>query len=152
MSMYYLKDKNGDFVKNGYGGFSVNIPKIIAHIGIAVLLLASSLMAGCPPYGVWQQGLEGRAELRRAEQNRQIAVQEAQAKFESAALLNQAEVLRAEGLAQATALVVDSFGGPDSYLRYLWIQSLENNKANIIYVPTEAGLPILEAGRSVNPQ
>jgi hypothetical protein len=117
-------------------------------IGLVVATLVL-LMAGCPPYSVWQQGMSGRAELTRAEQNRQIQVQEARAKLDAAQLLNQAEVARAEGLAEATALVVDSFGGPDSYLRYLWIQSLENNKANIIYVPTEAGLPILEAGRSV---
>lgn len=114
----------------------------------ALMVLAVLLLAGCPQYNVWQQGLMGKAELRRAEQNRKITVEEAQAKLESAELLNLAEVKRAEGLAQATALVVDSFGGPDSYLRYLWIQSLENNKANIIYVPTEAGLPILEASRN----
>lgn len=111
------------------------------------LLVIAGLFFVWPQYRVWQQGLAGEAELKRAEQNRQIAVEEARAKLEAAELLNQAEVKRAEGLAQATALVVDSFGGPDAYLRYLWIQSLENNDADIIYVPTEAGLPILEAGQ-----
>lgn len=117
-------------------------------IGVALVTI-TGLLWGCPTYNVWSQGLAGKAELRRAEQNRMIAVEEARAKLESAELLNQAEVKRAEGLAQATALVVDSFGGPGEYLRYLWIQSLEQNKADIIYVPTETGLPILEAGRMV---
>ncbi len=30
---------------------------------------------------------------------------------------------------------------------YLWINGLELNKNAVIYVPTEANLPILEAGR-----
>ena len=40
-----------------------------------------------------------------------------------------------------------SLGGPDGYLRYLQIQALEESKASLIYVPTEAGLPVTEATR-----
>lgn len=101
-------------------------------------------------YTVKTETLKGEAELRRAQQNRQIQIEEARAKLDAAEFLNKAEVLRARGLADATEIVADSFGGPDAYLRYLWIQSLENNDADIIYVPTEAGLPILEAGKSVD--
>jgi len=118
---------------------------IVATLSIVIVI--GLLFFGLPMWNVWRSGLSGEAQLRKAEQNRQIAVEEAKAKLEAADLLNQAEVKRAEGLAQATALVVDGFGGPDAYLRYLWIQSLENNDADIIYVPTEAGLPILEAGQ-----
>lgn len=35
----------------------------------------------------------------------------------------------------------------EAYLRYLWINGRESNNPTVIYVPTEAGLPILEAGR-----
>lgn len=122
----------------------------LVKIGMfSTIVSLTALLWGCPVYNVWSQGLAGKAELRRAEQNRMIAVEEAKAKLESAELLNQAEVKRAEGLAQATELVVDSFGGPGEYLRYLWIQSLEENNADIIYVPTEAGLPILEASKQI---
>ena len=41
----------------------------------------------------------------------------------------------------------------DAYLRYLWINKLSDSEAKggqVIYVPTEAGLPILEAGRSIH--
>lgn len=31
----------------------------------------------------------------------------------------------------------------------LWIESLEKNGNQVIYVPTEANLPVLEAGRFV---
>ena len=117
-------------------------------IGVFLALIAGG-MWGCPRYNVWQQGLAGQAELRRAEQNRQIAIQEARARFESADLLNKAEVLRAEGLKAATSLVAESFGGPDAYLRYLWIQAMDEREGErvIVYLPTEAGLPILEAQR-----
>lgn len=34
-------------------------------------------------------------------------------------------------------------------LRYLWIQGLQEGATpQVVYVPTEAGLPILEAGRT----
>ena len=122
--------------------------KITRYGTLAAGLLTAAIMYGCPQYNVWQQGLSGQAELARAQQNRQIRVQEAQASLEAAELLNQAEVARARGLAEASALVIETFGGSDNYLRYLWIQSIEENQADIIYVPTEAGLPILEAGRA----
>ncbi|MGI9490458.1 MAG: membrane protease subunit [Geminicoccaceae bacterium] len=116
-----------------------------AAFGTAFLVLAA--MFGLPIYGVWQQGLSGQAALERAKQDRQIAVQEAQAALDSAKLLNQAEVERAKGLAEATKIAVTEFGGPEPYLRYLWIQQVQGANTQLIYVPTEAGIPILEANR-----
>lgn len=114
-------------------------------IGVAGIIAG---MAGCPVYGVWQQGLAGQAELKRAEQNRQIKIQEAMAAQESAKYLADAEILRAQGVAQANKIIGDSLKNNESYLRYLWINSLEGDKQKtVVYVPTEANLPILEAGR-----
>lgn len=107
---------------------------------------------GCPNYNVWEQGLAGQAELRRAEQNRQIAVQEALAKKEAAKLLGEAEVERASGLAEANKIVGASLGGPENYLRYLWIQQIDKVSGQVIYIPTETGLPLTEAGRAALPQ
>lgn len=106
-------------------------------------------MWGCPQYGVWEQKLAGEAELNRATYNRQIAVQEANAKLEAAKSLAQADIVRAEGAAKANVILGNSLKGNEDYLRYLWIQNLENTKngPTVIYVPTEAGLPILEAGK-----
>ncbi len=109
-------------------------------------------MWGCPQYHVWEQGLAGQAELRRAEQNRMIAVQEALAKKESAKLLGEAEVERAGGLAEANKIVGQSLGGPENYLRYLWIQQIDKVSGQVIYIPTEAGLPLSEAGRGLAPK
>jgi len=104
-------------------------------------------MWGCPQYNVWEAGMSGQAELKKAEQNRQIAVEEAKAKKESAQALADAEITRAKGVAEANKIIGDSLKGNEAYLRYLWIDGLNNNQQNVIYVPTEAGLPILEAGK-----
>ena len=112
-----------------------------------ILLLISTVIYGYPQYKVWQQRLAGQAELARAEQNRKIAIQEAEAKKESARALAEAEIIRAEGVAKANSIIGESLRGNEGYLRYLWIQTLNDNPQNVIYVPTEAGLPILEAGK-----
>lgn len=106
------------------------------------------IMAGYAKYNVWSSGLAGEAELKQADWNRQISVREAEAKKESAIALAQAEVERAKGVAQANKIIGDSLKGNEDYLRYLWVDSLQNTKNQIIYVPTEANLPILEAGRN----
>lgn len=117
---------------------------------ITYALLGFSL-TGCsaifPPYAIWEQEMYGKAELAKAQSTRQIAVTEARAKEESAALLAKAEVTRAEGVAKANKIIGDSLKGNESYLHYLWIDGLGHQKDQIIYIPTEAGLPILEAGR-----
>ena len=120
-------------------------------IGILIALaLGGGGMWGCPVYNVWQQGLEGQAELRRAEQNRQIAIQVAQATEQSASHLKNAEITRAEGVAQANKIIGESLRQNEDYLLYLWIHNLaeaQKNGAEVIYVPTESNLPILEASR-----
>jgi len=114
---------------------------------IFLLILGIGGMAGCPRYNVWQKELSGKAELRKAEWSRKIAIQEAMAKEESAKSLANAEVIRAEGVAKANKIIGKSLKGNDGYLRYLWIQALSENNSDVIYVPTEANLPILEATR-----
>ncbi|MBR9826383.1 MAG: membrane protease subunit [Alphaproteobacteria bacterium] len=118
----------------------------LSAIGVALI---SGALWGLPQYGVWQQELAGRAELVRAEQNRRITVLEAQARLEAEELNAQAEIARARGVAEANAIVAEGLGGPEGYLRYLWIQSLGENGQDVIYIPTETGLPILEASRHV---
>jgi regulator of protease activity HflC (stomatin/prohibitin superfamily) len=114
----------------------------LSFIGFIVLFCLLS-----PLYNVWSSGLHGEAELKQADWNRQIAVREAEAKMQSAKLLAESEVERAKGVAQANKIIGDSLKDNEQYLRYLWIDSLQNTKNQIIYVPTEAGLPILEAGK-----
>lgn len=125
----------------------VGFGTIIAWILIFIVVGG---MYGCPKYNVYSSEMEGKAELAKADSSKQVAVQEAQAKKDSAQLLADSEVIRAGGIAKANQIIGDSLKGNESYLRYLWIDKLDSTKGQIIYVPTEAGLPILEAGRSVN--
>lgn len=118
--------------------------------GIAFLALIGLGMWGCPNYKVWEQDLEGKAELAKATQNRRIKTLEAEAKRDSAKLEADAEVARARGLAEANQILGQSLAGENGerYLRYLWVVNLEKGESReTIYVPTEAGLPILEATR-----
>jgi hypothetical protein len=87
------------------------------------------------------------AEFLRAESNRQITVLESLAKKESSKYLADAEIIRAQGLAEANRIIGQSLEGNEGYLRYLWIQGLQSNQTQIVYVPTEANLPILERTR-----
>lgn len=115
-------------------------------VALAAVLLVG-LLVGWPQYRVYQQRLAGEAALAEAQSSRQVAILEARAKKESAISLAEAEVIRAEGAAKANAILQNSLGGPEGYLRYLQIQALENTKGSLIYVPTEAGLPVTEARR-----
>lgn len=114
---------------------------------IAGVLALLALLIGWPQYRVYSQRLAGEAALAEAQSSRQVAILEARAKKESAISLAEAEVIRAKGAAEANAILQNSLGGPQGYLRYLQIQALENSKSSLIYVPTEAGLPVTEARR-----
>ena len=120
---------------------------LIAGAAVFFCLLVGAGMYGCPKYSVYEQRLAGEAQLAHAQASKEVAVAEAKAKMESASLLSQAEVIRADGVAKANKIIGESLKGNEAYLRYLWIQNLENSQNEVIYIPTEAGLPILEAGR-----
>lgn len=123
----------------------VRLGPIAALVFLVVALFGGSLY-GCPRYTVYSQEMAGRAKLAEAQSSRQVATLEAKAKMESSKSLAEAEVIRAEGAARANHILQNSLGGPEGYLQYLKIQALESNK-HLVYVPTEAGLPITEAGR-----
>lgn len=125
--------------------------KMIIFIILLVVILGITMFAYIefinPYINVWQQGMKGQAELARAESNRQIITCEAMAKKESSKALAEAEVIRAEGVAKANKIIGSSLTDNEGYLRYLWIQGLQTNQMQVVYVPTEANLPILEAHR-----
>lgn len=98
-------------------------------------------------YKVWAYAQDGRAELAKAEWTKKILTETAKAELENAKLKSEAEVARAEGVAKANKIIGDSLKGNEDYLRYLWITNMEGNGKEVIYIPTEAGLPILEAGK-----
>ena len=133
----FWEDRNGD-VRGG---------RIAAAIVLAIILIIGTCMVVFPIYGVWAQGLSGKADLREAEWNRQIMIKEAEANLEAEALNALAEVERAKGLAESQKIVAETL--TEEYLKYLWIDGLHDGSSEVIYVATEANLPILEAGRNL---
>lgn len=120
----------------------------IIGIGTMLVLIIGGGMYGCPLYNVWNAQKVGEAELAQAEQNRQIQIAQSRAKAEAAQFEADAEVARAKGVAGANKIIGDSLRDNEAYLRYLWINGLEQNKnQTVVYVPTEANLPLLEAQR-----
>ena len=129
--------------------------QVLVAVGVTVslVILIAGGMVGCPQYNVYQQKMEGAALLAHAQSSKEIAVAEAKAKMESATLLAQAEVLRAEGVAKANKIIGDSLKGNEAYLRYLWIIDVAGagTQKTVVYIPTEANMPLLESVRHINP-
>lgn len=107
-------------------------------LGLAVVFLLTTVVSGylaiMPEY-----------RLHRAEIEKRILVEEAKAQADAAKEEARAEVARAHGTAEANEIVANSITEP--YLRYLYINNLHDTDNQVIYLPTEAGLPILEADR-----
>lgn len=112
-------------------------------LGSLIIIMAASMLL-IPTYNVWKSTKLGQAEFMRAEQNRRIKVEEAKANLEAEKLNAQAEVERAKGAAEA--IKIENGSITPTYIQYLWVRQQNANVNNkIIYIPTEAGLPILEA-------
>lgn len=115
---------------------------LIVVLGVGVL---AGLFFVIPKYRVWSAEQAGRAEYVRAEQNRRIKVEEAKANLEAEKLNAQAEIERAKGAAEA--IKIENGSITENYIKYLWVRQLSLSNSETIYIPTEAGLPILEAKR-----
>lgn len=95
---------------------------------------------------VWMAETSGRAQLAEAEFSKRVQIEEAKGNLEAQKLNSQAEVERARGAAQAIEIEAGKL--TENYIRYLWVQQQDNlNDKTVIYIPTEAGLPVLEAPR-----
>lgn len=127
--------------------FTINI-LLIGAVLFLIMIIVAIPMYLWPKYNIWSREQGGRAQLAEAEWSKKIAIEEARAKLESEKFNAQSEIERAKGIAEANKIIGDGLKGNDEYLRYLWITNVEGGEnKQVIYVPTEAGLPILEAQR-----
>lgn len=124
-------------------GFGLSTGAVLAVVGVVC-----GALYGCPQYGVYSATKHGQAELAQADQNRQISIAVSKSKAEAAQYEAAAEVTRASGVAKANQIIGDSLKNNEAYLRYLFVNNLADTKDQVIYVPTEANLPLLEATRS----
>lgn len=112
---------------------------------ICFIILMILVLFGWPHYKVWKQGMDGQAALAEAEQSKMIQVQVAKAELESAKLR-----------AQAIQLVGQAAKDYPEYRKQEFIgafgEALRDGRIQqIIYVPTEANIPIVEAGKNTSP-
>ena len=134
--------KNGTFIQ------------VLVSICVVIAIIVG-LMFGIPKYNVWQQEMEGKAEMARAEQNRMILVEEAKAKLEAEKLNAQAEIERAKGMAEA--MEIENGKLTSTYNQYLFIRTLEKisdkgSLPQIIYMPTEGMVPVMNMNQNQNPK
>jgi hypothetical protein len=124
--------------------------KWFLSITTLVIGIVIGLMLGLPKYNVWRSKIAiqtaqnaGKAAMAEAEENRKIAIEEGKANLEVQKLNSEAEVIRAQGMAEA--IEIENGKLTSLYIHYLWVRNIDKMDGEKIYIPTEAGLPIIEA-------
>lgn len=112
---------------------------------IVCLLLVCFLVAGgCwaqPQYNVYQQRLAGEAALAKANSTKQVLVTQASAEKEAAQMRADAIKIVGQAAKDFPEYRQQEFIGA-------FAEALQDGKiSQIIYVPTEANIPIIEAGK-----
>lgn len=108
---------------------------------IAAIIIIAGMMFGLPQYSVWQQEMAGKARLAEATQSRQILIEQARAEKEAATLQAEAIKIMGEAAQKYPEYRKQEFIGAFG-------EALKAGKiSQIIYVPTEANIPVLEAGK-----
>lgn len=122
---------------------------------VLALIASGGVLVGCPAANVYYKQMDGKAAYEKAVQDRRIKVLEAQAAKDAATLYAEAEIARAKGTNEANRIMALNLGGPENYLRWSYIHMLEETAGKgdrqIIYIPTEGAMPMIEAGRAVSP-
>ncbi len=125
------------------------LSNIFYGIGAIVVLILVWAIAIGPRWNVWASHQRGLADLAQANNEQQIQIAKAKARLDAAQLNKQAAIVEAQAVAAQIEEIGSQLTEHDLYLRWQWIKMMEegNSGAKVIYVPTEANLPILEATR-----
>jgi len=116
--------------------------QLVTALGISLVAIAG-LMFGLPVYRVWQQEMAGKAKLAEASQSRQVLIEQARAEKEAAVLQAEAIKIMGEAAQKYPEYRKQEFIGAFG-------EALKQGKINqIIYVPTEGNIPVLEASRNL---
>ncbi len=122
------------------------IKVLVPYVVFFFLLWLGGLYAW-PRYNVWKSHKDGEADLARAKNEQNIQIAEAQSRLNAAELNKKAAIIEASAVAEQIKSIGENLQHHDLYLKWQWIKMMEDRKGSTIYVPTEAGLPILEANR-----
>lgn len=118
----------------------MNVVAVAVLIVLGVFGLGGACMA-YPQYRVYSQRAEGAARLAEAESSRKILVEQAKAEEESAQRRANAIKIVGQAAKDFPEYRYQEFLGA-------FAEALKEGKINqIIYVPTEANIPLMEAGK-----
>ena len=126
----------------------------LAVLAVAIAFLFSVILGSIgvyQPFKVWAAGytvkaeqLVGEAEFVRAEQNRRILVEQARAEKDAAVLRSEAIEIVGQAAKDFPEYRYQEFLGAFG-------EALQSDKIDkIVFIPTEANIPITEAGRTTN--
>ncbi|MHC8950461.1 hypothetical protein ACYX7F_16080 [Sphingobacterium hungaricum] len=121
---------------------TMNAKGTLILVGLAAVIILG-LMFGLPVYSVWQQEMSGKARLAEATHSRQILVEQARAEKEAAVLQADAIKIMGEAAQKYPEYRKQEFIG--AFGEALKAGTI----SQIIYVPTEASIPIVEASRTI---
>lgn len=115
----------------------------LVGVFLAIFLIAVSMVV-FPIWGVWASKLSGEGALARAESSRRVIVAQARAEMEAAELRAKAIAIVGKAAKDFPEYRTQEFIGSFAH-------ALDSGKiSQIIYVPTEANIPITEAGRIIH--
>ena len=122
----------------------MNYSKIVLNsiLGVLGFIVIVFIVAICyRHYNVWSMEMQGKARLAEASQSKQILIEQAKAELEAAKERAKAIEVMGEAAKKYPEYRMQEFIGAFG-------QALDNGNINtIIYVPTEANIPILESKR-----
>ncbi len=132
---------------------TVNLLPMTMQIVLILLALVAIIWGLCAlsqVYGVWSAHKSGQADLAQAQNEQLIQVAQAKGRLNAAELNKQAEIIDAEAVSKSVEIIGKALHENHGYLQWKWIHMMqERDSGDTIYVPTEAGLPILEAGKRI---
>jgi hypothetical protein len=121
--------------------------KITAGVIVGLILLIWGWKYVTPKYNLYRANTEKQAIIKETQARADAARYEAERQVEIARARAEADVIRADGVAEANRLIASSL--TPEYVRWYFVDRLDDINGQIIYVPTEAGVPLPEAGRAV---
>lgn len=128
-------------MKQQYEDEKVILVRLVLFLFAVVIGLILIWILVKPYYRVWSQEMRGKAALAEAKQSKMIQTEQARAELESAQLRAQAVKIMGQAAKDYPEYREQEFiGAFGEALR-------EGSISQIIYVPTESSLPILEAGK-----
>ena len=128
LAIYFMIDEQSGPIQSRA---ILSVSSLVLFLGISV-----AVAFGYPQYKVWEQSKAGEAALAKATQDRQIKVQEAEAEQEAASKQAEANRILGESIRQY----------PES-MEQKWVEAIEKTSNQVIYLPTEASVPITESAR-----